>query len=941
MNYLRVILLLLGYASLSLAPAAGCFAARKTQLATGRPADAVEVFRCDFDEAWDVNYDAWPDRWTRDEGAGYPHYVSMEIVESPETESGRQLRILLDGAQAHIASPPVRVLPKFSYFLDLKVKVSQAPESRVWIRLDYLNPAGEVRQTIRSADLPSTGEWTTVELDAGRPQHTDIDRAVLHVETLRGPKGDLQGEVAIADIWMGRKPSLEVTANNPFHVYTDPRDVVVTCSLSGISERNPEIRFQLLDATSSELVRSNETLDGEAIPEEKLSRDKLIREESRRASDIVDGIGNHATGYEGSQEWRPEIEKYGGYGFYQVRVKMLSGDTGEEIDTKSITLAVIPPPVAKVRGEFGWSLPQADEPLDFESLENFLPLVGVNWVKLPIWFSPENPHRGEAIIQFAERLSANDIETVGVIQHPESLTPSEEAASTRLSSTAYDVANVFGGDPSRWMPLYDHIMSRLSLRIRWWQLGADGDTSFVGYPDLVRQIREIRQNLYRFGQDVGLGIGWRWDTPLLSKAISWEFQQLASQPPLDAGQLDAQLASAGPHAGQRWVLVNIASGETAAKDSAPLSHAVRKQRHIARVRAFIEQIVIAKKHGADGIFLPDPFSGWHGVMTEEGKPGELLLPWRTAATLLGGATYMGQLQLPSGSENWLFRRADGQVVMVAWSDQATAGPVTETLYLGEKVQAIDVWGKPMPNKKVGDQDVIEVGRMPSFVLGLNESVARWRMAVRFENESVPSVFGQQHPNALQMTNTFPQGVGIKTSLLVPDRLRTDLNGRPLPNTAWQISAPGDAFSSAAGEAIRLPLEIELNDAAIGEQPIRIDFEIDADRVEESYRFSVWRSLHVGRGDIEIHIETKLDDNNRLIVEQELRNHSGAPMSFKCFLQAESRRRKRAQVFELGPEPDRKRYVYSDGQDLIDTELTLRAIEINGPRVLINRVLVTP
>ena len=58
-------------------------------------------------------------------------------------------------------------------------------------------------------------------------------------------------------------------------------------------------------------------------------------------------------------------------------------------------------------------------------------------------------------------------------------------------------------------------------------------------------------------------------------------------------------------------------------------------------------------------------------MTPEGKPGELLLPWRTAATLLGGAEYLGQLRLPNGSANWMFRRADGQVVMVVWNDDAT------------------------------------------------------------------------------------------------------------------------------------------------------------------------------------------------------------------------------------------------------------------------------
>ena len=118
-------------------------------------------------------------------------------------------------------------------------------------------------------------------------------------------RGDLgRRGVSVSEVWLGRLPSLEVTANNRFHVYTDPRDVIVTCALSGIRERDPEIRFQLLDATSSELGAAGKTtLDGREIVETK----KVIREESQRASDIiVDGVGNHATGYEGSTEWHPK-----------------------------------------------------------------------------------------------------------------------------------------------------------------------------------------------------------------------------------------------------------------------------------------------------------------------------------------------------------------------------------------------------------------------------------------------------------------------------------------------------------------------------------------------------------------------------------------------------------------------------------------------------------
>ena len=50
----------------------------------------------------------------------------------------------------------------------------------------------------------------------------------------------------------------------------------------------------------------------------------------------------------------------------------------------------------------------------------------------------------------------------------------------------------------------------MSLRVRWWQLGRDGDISFVGFPNLNKRIEDVRTALFRFGQDVRIGINWDW-----------------------------------------------------------------------------------------------------------------------------------------------------------------------------------------------------------------------------------------------------------------------------------------------------------------------------------------------------------------------------------------------------------------------------------------------
>src|SRR5690606_16784386 len=138
------------------------------------------------------------------------------------------------------------------------------------------------------------------------------------------------------------------------------------------------------------------------------------------ASDIVGGIGDSPSGYEGSTVWEPRIDDYG---FYKIRVKMLSqkrpdgkdeDDYSRELDDQEITLVVLPPLPKPRHGEFGWTLPLADRPLPFDVLEELLPRLGVQWVKLPVWYPADEPGRGDALVKFAERVSNAGIEVVGV-----------------------------------------------------------------------------------------------------------------------------------------------------------------------------------------------------------------------------------------------------------------------------------------------------------------------------------------------------------------------------------------------------------------------------------------------------------------------------------------------------------------------------------------------
>jgi hypothetical protein len=889
-----------------------------------RPADAIEVFHCAFDEAWDANFDEWPDRWTRKSGEAYPHYVDIRMRESddPQATDGRRLKIDLDGASAAVSSPPIRVTSRFSYLLAARLYVSGLRYSDVTVTIDFYNSAGKLLQTRKQGLKSRNDGWHTVTIESIDPGDEAIDRAVIGLDVRRGGRGDLHGEVSLDDVWLARLPRITVSTNCPYNVYRNEDDIVVRCELSGIREQNPEIRFQLLDASSKELHGGSVHLNG-----------RLIEEDTKKASDIVDGIGNAPKGYEGVTEWRPKLPRHG---FYSVVVTMLSSDvsgkqTDEErkMDRRLIWLAVVPPLPMAPEGEFGWSLSNADRPLGFQELSGLLPNVGINWVKLPAWYDVAQPRRGDEIIRFVEMLGASNIEVVGVIDRP----PAGSEVAERMGASA-SIADLLAFDQSIWLPALDPVMSRLSMRLRYWQLGSDQDTTLVGFPKLAQRITEIRERLFRFGQQVRLGLPWIWDSayPTPSDA-SWDFEQLASDPTLSLDKFEALVSGPRSKSVRRWITIEPPPHpeDTAQAGSEDLN---------ARATEFVRKLVAAKQHGVDAIFISRPFDDKNGVMRANGMPAELLLPWRTTAAMLGGTKYLGSIQLPGGSENRNFLRPDGHVVMVVWS----AKPTLETLFLGNDAQQIDVWGGATPLAVKDHQQTVEVGPVPTFVLNVNEPIVRWRMTLRFKNDHVESIFGKPHPNAVRFQNYFPQGVGGKITIVAPQSSeeRETSNEQGPENLIrdslrWSIEPPEGSFTLGAGEAANFPFDVRLKNAIFGEQPIRVDFEVDAD---EPYQFSVYRTMWVGSGSIAIDFTTHLDKDGMLVVEQVMTNSAQLPVDFKCFLYAKGYRRQRAQVYRLGATPDRTTYRYHNGAALVGKELTLEAEEIGGERVLKCRFMVT-
>jgi hypothetical protein len=912
---------------------------------------AVEVFRCEFDESVDRNYDGWPDGWVRRRGREFPSFLKIGIQpESDGTKTPvageRYLQMELSGGSAGIVSPTYPLGARGSFLFEGQVRTQQLKQDQAYLTLTFYDDQGQPLETYESNRVTEAPQWQKLRVGPVLPKNDAATHA--RVALLVAPKAereDLQGTVQWTNLRLLRLPRIALRASGDVQVYESLTAPEVTCEVSGLVGARPELRFELLN-------HLDQVVATDMLP---LQLEGKART-AKAAKTPVEPAASAApqAGLTGSAKWKPPIPDYG---YYRVRVSMqqAAADHAAELPSasttilnRSLSLAVLRPLSRVAGGEFGWSIPNGEDPLPLHSLATLLNQAGIGWAKYPVWFSEKEQAQADRLAWFAERLSIHGIEMVGVLDQPPA--PLRESFRDKGRLPA---ASVFQ-EPQLWQPAVDPVMTRLSLKVRWWQLGDDRDTSYVDFPDLQERVQGVKTHLERFGQQVHLGFGWRWlrELPPSKGTPPWEFLSYSAEPDLTAEELAAYLprklivpTTVDPNNGKTKLAATTVSFDPNApadkgstvlppSSSALLPRAwvvmspLPKSQYSTATRTIdlVQRMLSARQHGASGVFVPEPFGDEQGLMNADGSPGELFVPWRTTATLLGGSQYLGQLQMPGGSINHLFAR-DGQTVMVIWNDQ----PGTETFYLGDEVRQLDVWGRELKVEKQASQEQnqdqpetrIQVGPEPTFLIGLDDGLARWQIRARFMTTHLESVFGRQQPISIRLENGFPQGVSGEATLHAPK--------------AWNIAPQPLTFRLSEGEAIQPEWLVSLQpDAASGLQRLRIDFNITADR---NYRFSVYRSLQLGLDDVTVEMRTRVREDGLLLVEQHLTNLTGKPISFQCLLFPPNRRRETKQLLNLPAGRHTVVFLIPNGESLLGQTLWLRAEEIGGPRVLNSTVVV--
>jgi hypothetical protein len=637
--------------------------------------DAREMYHCGFEKEVDTNHDAFPDGWSRRRDAEFPHYLRVAIVEGDAHAGRAVLRMELDGGAASIFSPPIEVGPEFSYVLECRLKTERLVHDVAFMTLAFYDVQQKRLATFTSDRVRTAPDWTKLSIGPVAPPMGDVAFAVLGLHLHPTRRFDIRGAAVFDDVWLAHLPRMNVETNSPHNILIEKEPVTIACRASGILERDPDVTFELVDVA------------GQAIDQESLKMDgQAVQRKTAKALNVPGLRRTAATGYAGRIEWSPKAMSPG---FYRVRVTMKG--TAALMQQRDVTFAVIQKEKQRSGGEFGWSLPKGDQPLGLNALDELLGHAAVSWVKFPVWHDAADTERGGQLTRFAERLHNRGITLVGLLDQPP-----ENVRSQLGDSKGLFAANIFTSDPQIWYPSLEPVMTRLSSRVNWWQLGLDNDTSFVGYPNVVATIKTIKDQLGKVGLDARLGMSWRWTNEIHSgKDVPFEFLAMSADPPLRGGELTEYLAATKSSPAKRWVVLELLP-----RGEYPME---------TRATDLVERMMSAKIGGADAVFVPEPFSTERGLMNDDGTPGELFMTWRTAASALGGANYLGQLELKNGSKNRIFSRGR-DAVMVIWNER----PVQETVYLGKAVEQIDLWGRVRSVPIMARGQEIEVGPLPTY-----------------------------------------------------------------------------------------------------------------------------------------------------------------------------------------------------------------------------------
>jgi hypothetical protein len=234
------------------------------------------------------------------------------------------------------------------------------------MEVNFYDEDRKLIESFKSETFQNLPTWRDVEIGPITPGNEAVRWAVISLHLTPSDRADLVGSASFDAISFGRMPRMSLSTNSEHNIYSPVESVEITCQLSGFKGSEPLLRFELRDVDGNVLDSHTEKLQATA---KTASPGSTGQTNSRSGDDQDDGSL-------GTSKWEPNLPRNG---FYQVRV-IVDGVSGL---TRNVNLVRLDSLQKRVKGEFGWSLPDGDKTLPLRTLAPLLGKVGINWIKFP------------------------------------------------------------------------------------------------------------------------------------------------------------------------------------------------------------------------------------------------------------------------------------------------------------------------------------------------------------------------------------------------------------------------------------------------------------------------------------------------------------------------------------------------------------------------------
>lgn len=841
----------------------------------------VESAEFDFERGNDLDFDGQPDDWARRTGSGFPEYVRMEIDPQVGFESEHSLRVDVNGGKAAYYSPPAPVSPHHSYLFSGRIRTMGLAHDAAMLSLSFLDARKERVLRVLSVPVSGTSEdWHEVRIGPVMPGG-DVRYVVIGCHLVHSDGMDFRGSAWFDSFSLRMLPRLSLKTNfaSQFRSGDEPLDVEST--VSGLD-----------DTGTFALELALESADFET--REKVLFDIEVEHETGALETIGAPVVRH---------WKLPQQPNGFYRLYARLIR--DGEVVLEKKTSLAILAVTPPTSSDSPPGFGWSVETWPSTADSDRLLAVASQAGIGWIKLPLWETVYERDidgtQSAAIASLIQEFKRAGIRTVGVLDEP----PREMRR--KFAEDWSGVGEVFTMPPAFWMPSLEPVMARYSSLIHHWQLGSDSDNSFVRMTNLPMLLSDLKIQFDRLGRDTMLGTHWQWGRSIPKRTgLDRPFLTLSSTPPLSEPELIDLLEKSADAGFSRWPLLRPVAA------TLDTNVAAKRSDLDLRVTDLLRRMTAARIGNAEVVFSADVFHPRIGLLNDDASPSELYLPWRTWSIALDGAEHIGSFTLPNGSPNYVFMKNEEAIVCL-WNEE----PVQEQMTLGEDMKLVNHWGQVQKPERRGQASLVPSGPVPLLVRGGSASIARFRMAAKFEKGRMPSST-DEFTDTLVLTNPFSQGISGEFTLKTP--------------RDWEVRPRFMQFSLKKGETRGFPVSITVpSHQSLGPEPVDIEFKIDGDRL---YSFTLRRDYVIGLGDINIFVETSRTPEGLLEVRQRIENNTEETLTFRMSLFVPGQKRTKRRVPDLtAGESSIITYRVPNADALVGEKLRIRAEQEGGSRVL--------